>query len=143
MKFKELDLPQNIVNIGSQSILLKIASTVNSRNIGLSEIDSLPSNSGLFFWYGETRYPNAKEPKFKPSVIMSVSFNLTVLFLSKSGKILQILKDLKGGTEKDIELATEYYCKYPTDLMIELPGDIGLDINTGDIIDIQKILQNI
>jgi len=142
MTFKDLEFPSEKININHNEYILKIAATKRAKQIGLSLITYLPPNTGLFFWYGNRRYPNSTDKKKSLAITMCVPFNLTVIFLLKSGQIVHIFNNLKAEKNNNIKTATKYYCPVPADLMIELPGQTNLQLAPGQNLDINKIIKN-
>jgi uncharacterized protein len=114
------------VLIGKESFHLKVADTDAARIKGLSDRASLPQNQGMLFDFktlGDWRI-----------WMIDMHFNLDILWLNDSGKIVYIKQNARPDSYPEV-----FHANTPSRYVIELPagttGNLGIKVN--DSIDLQ------
>jgi len=114
---------------GSQKVVLEVADSEKSREIGLSNKSSLADNRGMLFLFDE--------PKIPAFWMKGMKFPIDIIFLNDK-KIVTIYKNVQPPKNAD-EIPTDYYQPtYPSDKVIELKagGSDKYNLRTGDTVNL-------
>ncbi len=104
---------------------VEVARTWEEKNIGLSQVDSLPENSGMLFVFS-----NDVDSRF---TMEDTEIPLSIAFINKDGDILEIQK-MEPLSEESYGCSTEY--RYA--LEVNQGFFENNDIHAGDHVDIKK-----
>jgi len=119
-------LPMVSMKIGSQTLNLEVAATDSSREHGLMERDSMPSDHGMIFIFDA----DTTEPFW----MHHTRFPLDILFLDQTGKIVSIA-NMKAYDESST------FSKGPYRYAIELGSGVAAatGVNAGDALTLPKL----
>ena len=134
-------MPTATIIINNKKYEIKIAHKIKHRELGLQGVDILRDNEGVLFIWGETRYPNARDPLKRPFVSMCVPMDLTVIFLDDHFIPVEIKNGLSGEPGKKFSASTKYYCSRPASMMLELNGELEFSLDAIEINGLQEIVK--
>lgn len=111
--------------IGNKQYEVKEASTPEEKSIGLQNIDSLPENEGMLFYF---------DPHEEASMTMkSVKFPIDIIFIDEDEEVSYVYKGIPGSDEVVTVPNTMYVLEVNSDSGIKIGDELEFEETEGPV----------